>query len=118
MTYTTFAGSITTSGTSEAIRLEKRLFTSHPEFRQRAKVKAAVIAPGQVLISVVDESPASIEEETDPLVDAFLGFLAADISKSPGHLSSFPKKAILQGSKLTKGVVVTDEDVIPDDITF
>ena len=38
-----FSGSITTTGKSEAIRLDKALFKAHPEFRQRAKVRAHVI---------------------------------------------------------------------------
>ncbi len=41
-----FSGSITTTGKSEAIRLDKALFRAHPEFRQRAKVRAHVIGPG------------------------------------------------------------------------
>jgi len=31
-----FKGSITTTGRSEAFRLEKALFKAHPEFRQKA----------------------------------------------------------------------------------
>jgi len=47
-----YSGTITTTGKSEAIRLEKALFKSHPEFAQRAKVEAHVIAPGTMLVSV------------------------------------------------------------------
>ena len=42
----TYTGTITTTGKSEAIRLEKALFKSHPEFRQKSKVHAHVIGPG------------------------------------------------------------------------
>jgi hypothetical protein len=35
-----FNGSITTTGTSEAIRLDKALFRLHPEFREKAKAAA------------------------------------------------------------------------------
>jgi hypothetical protein len=35
-----FNGSITTTGTSEAIRLDEALFRLHPEFREKAKVAA------------------------------------------------------------------------------
>jgi antitoxin PrlF len=41
----TFTGSITTTGKSQAIRLDKTLFRLHPEFRQKAKVRAQVIFP-------------------------------------------------------------------------
>ena len=56
----TFTGSITTTGKSEAIRLDKALFRLHPEFRQKAKVRAQVIAPGHALISVVEEGAPAI----------------------------------------------------------
>ena len=69
-----FRGSITTSGKSEAIRLEKALFRLHPEFRQKAKVRADIIAPGRALITVVD-GQAGGEEEEDPVMLAYLAFL-------------------------------------------
>jgi hypothetical protein len=37
---TSFNGSITMTGTSEAIRLDKALFRLHPEFREKAKAAA------------------------------------------------------------------------------
>ena len=49
---TTYRGTVTTTGKSEAIRLEKALFKSHPEFSQKSKVHAHVIGPGTMLISV------------------------------------------------------------------
>ena len=60
----TFTSSITT-GKSEAIRLDKALFRLHPEFRQKAKMRAQVIAPGHALISVVEKGPSEVEEK-DP----------------------------------------------------
>ncbi len=56
-----YTGTITTTGKSEAIRLEKALFKSHPEFRQKAKVRAHVIGPGTMLVSVADEAAAETE---------------------------------------------------------
>jgi hypothetical protein len=52
----TFSGSITTTGKSEAIRLDKALFRPHPEFRRKANVRFQLISPGHTLISVVDET--------------------------------------------------------------
>jgi len=49
-------GTITMSGTSEAIRLEKASFKAHPEFRQKAKVQAHVIGPGTMLVAVADNA--------------------------------------------------------------
>ena len=76
-----FSGKITTTGKSEAIRLEKALFRAHPEFRQRASVRARVIAPGQLLVSVVgDDMVADDSTDDDPVVGAFVGFLAEDMN--------------------------------------
>jgi len=58
----TFTGSITTTGKSEAIRLDKALFRLHPEFRQKAKVRVQVIAPGHALISVLEEGAPAITQ--------------------------------------------------------
>ena len=118
MSHGKFAGSITTVGTSEAIRLEKELFRAHPEFRQKAKVQASYIAHGKLLISVIDDGPKSSSEESDPLVDAFLGLIANDISNNPRRVKGLSKSIASRGSKLAKHVVVSDADVIPDDVTF
>jgi hypothetical protein len=80
----TFKGPITTTGKSEAIRLDKALFRLHPEFRQKAKVRAQVISPGHSLITVVDDEAASIDDE-DPVVTAFLAFIEKDLKEHPGR---------------------------------
>jgi hypothetical protein len=69
----TYRGTITITGKSEAIRLEKELFKSHPEVRQKSKVHAHVIGP----VSVAGEPPA--QTDADPVMAAFLRFLSADI---------------------------------------
>ena len=79
----TFKGSITTTGKSEAIRLDKALFRLHPEFRQKAKVRAQVISPGHALITVVDDEAASIDDE-DPVVTAFLAVIEKDLKEYLG----------------------------------
>ena len=113
----TFAGSITTTGKSEAIRLDKALFRLHPEFRQKAKVRAQVIAPGQALISVVDDEMAAPMEE-DAVVSAFLAFLENDLKVRPGRTASLSETAIARATKLTKGVKVSDRERLPDDVGF
>jgi antitoxin PrlF len=83
-----YSGTITTTGKSQAIRLETALFKSHPEFAQKAKVEAHVIAPGTMLVSVAGE--ADVESEVDPVMIAFLGFLSKDIA---GASSRWPRRA-------------------------
>src|ERR1700689_2226785 len=89
----TFAGSITTTGKSEAIRLDKALFRLHPEFRQKAKVRAHVISPGHALISVVDDEAAPARDE-DPVVMAFLSFIEQDLQMHPDRRTRLSKSSL------------------------
>jgi toxin YhaV len=115
----TFSGSITTTGKSEAIRLDKALLRLHPEFRQKAKVRAQVIAPGQALVSVVEDGskPAAAAEE-DPVVCAFLAFLEQDMRGNPGRIKPLTKRAISRAVRLTKAVKVKDGDRLPASVSF
>ena len=113
----TFTGSITTTGKSEAIRLDKALFRLHPEFRQKAKVRAQVISPGHALISVVVEGTPDLQEE-DPVVTAFLAFLEKDMKTHPKRIVGLSKRAVARATRLTKGVKVTDHERLPEGITF
>jgi len=117
----TFHGSITTTGKSEAIRLDKALFRLHPEFRQKAKVRAQVIAPGHALISVVEGGPEGGPEgvpEEDPVVTAFLAFLEKDLRAHPERLVGLSRRSVDRAARLTKGVRVTDDERLPEDVTF
>jgi antitoxin PrlF len=112
---TSYRGTITTTGKSEAIRLEKALFRSHPEFRQKARVRADVVGTGHVLISVVDDDSVAVEEE-DPVVSAFLGFLERDMIEQPDRIKPVSSSQIGRAMDLVADVEVTDEDAIPDDV--
>lgn len=113
----TFSGSITTTGKSEAIRLEKALFRLHPEFRQKAKVRAQIIAPGHALVSVVEEWTPAPDEE-DPVMTGFLAFLEKDMKAHPDRIKALSKKTLDRAVRLTKGVKVSDDERLPDDVTF
>jgi len=113
----TFAGSITTTGKSEAIRLDKALFRLHPEFRQKAKVRAQVISPGHALISVIDDEAAPVQDE-DPVVTAFLAFLETDLKTQPGRRSRLSKASLARAVRLTKNVKVADGETLPETATI
>jgi antitoxin PrlF len=114
-----FSGSITTTGKSEAIRLDKALFRLHPEFRQKAKVRAQVIAPGQALISVVGgEEPADPSPDEDPIVAAFLGLLEQDMRTNPQRIAAISRRSIARASRLTKRVKASDRDRLPRNVSF
>jgi antitoxin PrlF len=112
-----FSGKITTTGKSEAIRLEKALFRAHPEFRQKASVRARVIAPGQLLVSVVEDDLAADDStHDDPLVGAFIAFLADDIKRHPERVAPLSASRIERAAELTAGMRVKDDEPIPEDI--
>jgi len=113
----TFSGSITTTGKSEAIRLDKALFRLHPEFRQKAKVRAQVISPGHALISIVDEEAAPAQEE-DPIVTAFLALVEKDLKERAGRKTRMSKRSLTRAVRLTKGVKVSDDETLPDHVTL
>jgi antitoxin PrlF len=111
-----YSGTITTTGKSEAIRLEKALFKSHPEFAQKTKVEAHVIAPGTMLVSVA--GPADIETEADPIMTAFLGFLSKDMAAAPARIEPLAATRIKKARDLARRVKVRDDDILPDDVTL
>jgi antitoxin PrlF len=117
-----FKGSITTTGRSEAIRLDKALFKAHPEFRQRAKVRAHVIGPGSLLVTLnsLEAGDADTDDpiERDPVALAYLSFLERDMKEHPERLRPFTEADLARLEALTKDVVVSHDDVIPDDVTL
>jgi antitoxin PrlF len=111
-----FTGAITTTGRSEALRLEKSFFRANPEFRQRAKVTARVVGPGHVLVAVENEPLEDAGQ--DPVVTAFLSFLERDMLTTPGRLSTLPSGSAGALAKLLEGVEVNNDDRLPDEVTF
>lgn len=111
-----FTGSVTTTGRSAALRIEKSFFRANPEFRQRAKVTARVVGPGHVLVAV--ENQPLEAAEPDPVVTAFLAFLERDMLADPSRLNALPDGAGDALAKLLEGVVVSDDELIPEDIAF
>lgn len=114
-----FGGAITTTGNSGALRLDKSFFTAHPEFRVRAKLLVHHIGRGKVLVTV-DEGPedAGGEDAHDPVVSAYLAFLEKDMAVNPSRMSPFDSAELERLTELVKGVTVSDDDVLPEDVTF
>jgi antitoxin PrlF len=71
------------TGNSLGLRFDKALFKSHPEFS--GEVRAHVIAPGRMLI-VAEPVAKTRRREEDPVMQAFLSFLAADMARSPEQI--------------------------------
>jgi antitoxin PrlF len=108
-----YSGAVTTTGNSDAIRFEKALFKACPEFRQKAKVKARPIGPGQILISLSEAVPAPSEDmEDDPMLAAFLAFLEKDISEHPERIRPLDEAFVERAWELVKDVQVIDEELM------
>ena len=102
-----YSGKITTVGSSNAIRIDKDLFRQHPEFRQQAEVKADVISPGKMLISVEN---IETKTEYDPVLNAFLSFLESDMVRHPRSITAIDTKTIKRAKFLTTESIFTDAD--------
>jgi antitoxin PrlF len=117
-----FKGSITTTGRSEALRLDKALFKTHPEFKQRAKIRAHVLGPGSLLVTLEsnadEDRPGSDSVERDPVIAAYLSFLERDMGEHPERLQPFTEADIARIHALTRNVTVSDEEIIPADVTL
>jgi hypothetical protein len=78
-----YRGKQAKTGNSLGLRFDKALFQSHPEFS--GEVRAHVIAPGRMLV-VAEPLTKSQRRESDPVMEAFLGFLAEDMARSPQQI--------------------------------
>jgi hypothetical protein len=101
-----YRGKRTRTGNSTGFRFDSALFKSHPEFS--GEVKAHVIAPGRMLVSVAEP----IMERRDPVMEAFLAFLAHDMAAAPEGIRPMSKKRAGRIDRLVKDVAVkVDEDL-------
>jgi len=83
-TRTGYRGKQAKTGNSLGIRFDKALFQSHPEFS--GEVRAHVIAPGRMLVIAEPAARKSRSREEDPVMEAFLSFLAADMAAAPQQI--------------------------------
>jgi hypothetical protein len=77
-----YRGKQAKTGNSLGLRFDKALFQSHPEFS--GEVRAHVIAPGRML--VVAATSTKMRRESDPVMETFLSFLAADMARFPEQI--------------------------------
>jgi hypothetical protein len=103
-----YRGRQTRTGNSSGFRFEGALFKSHPEFN--GEVKAHVIAPGRMLVTAENGA----RERSDPVMAAFLAFLAQDIGSHPDRIRPLDEKLMKRAGKLTKGIAVRPEQELGD----
>jgi len=111
-----FRGAIATSGNSLAIRMEMALTRADTAFGMKGRaVRFDIIGPGKALVTV---EGSDAETEEDPMIDAWLGFLTRDSIEHPEHVHLVGEDEVLRLQQLVQGVVVTDDEEIPADVTF
>lgn len=82
----------------------------------KAVRQALGVSYGGEIAYVVDEgggvSLLGVVEETDPVIDGFLAFLARDMAQNPSHIAAFPTGLAERMAALTAGMDVDlNEDV-------
>ena len=95
--------------TGNGFRFDRALFKSHPEFA--GEVKAHVIAPGRMLVSVA--KPAT--ERRDPVMQSFLAFLANDIPKAPEGIKPMSPELARRIDRLVEEVSVSCEESLGEE---
>ena len=104
-----YRGKQARSGNSLALRFERALFRSHPEFS--GDVEARVIAPGRMVVTARRESNKPSGKD-DPALRSFLRLLAADLQNAPERITPLDRAAMERARALTAGVETSlDEDL-------
>lgn len=106
---TEYRGKQTRTGNSFGFRFDRALFKSHPEFV--GEVKAQVIAPGRMLVSVAEP----VTERTDPVMASFVAFLASDIAKAPETIRPMSRDLAQRIDRLVEGVAVSHDESLGEE---
>lgn len=88
----------------------------------KAVRRALGVSYGGEIAYVVDEggrvSLVAAQEETDPVIDGFLAFLARDMAENPAHLTAFPTALAERMTALTAGMRFDPDEEIDGDVTL
>lgn len=106
---TEYRGKQTRTGNSFGFRFDRALFKSHPEFV--GEVKAQVIAPGRMLVSVAEP----VTERTDPVIASFVAFLASDIAKAPETIRPMSRDLAQRIDRLVEGIAVSHDESLGEE---
>jgi antitoxin PrlF len=104
-----YRGKRTRTGNSDGFRFDQALFKSHPEFA--GEVRAHVIAPGRMLVSVADP----VTKRRDPVMQSFLAFLANDISKAPENIKPMSRELAQRIDRLVEGISVSSDESLDEE---
>lgn len=105
MIHQSFSGKCTSIGNSNGFRFDAALFKANPEFF--GKVRGTVLAPGQMLVSVVptgEQQPEPQDEEGNPVMQAFLSFLEGQMAAHPELIEPVTEAQMAKIAALVEGV--------------
>src|SRR6202166_3366378 len=100
------------TGNSLGLRFKRSLFHSHPEFS--GEVEAHIIGPGRMLV-VADPAPRKKKAEEDPVLSSFMSFLAADMQRSPEHITPLDAGVMERIGALVSNVDTSPEENLGDE---
>jgi hypothetical protein len=107
-----YRGKQAKTGNSLGFRLDSAFFKSHREFKDQ-EVKVTVIAPGRALISV--DLPAGSARSEDPLIGAYLAFLAKEITRNPKTVQPLSASLVERMQALTRGMKSNPQEDLGDE---
>jgi hypothetical protein len=105
MKHQSFSGKSTSIGNSKGFRFDAALFKANPEFF--GEVRGTVLAPGQMLVSVVPTGERSQDldgDESNPVMQAFLSFLAGQMAAHPELIEPVTEAQMAHIAELVEGV--------------
>lgn len=109
-----YTGRATRSGNSQAMAFEKALFRAHPEFAT-GRLAADYIGPGCLLVRAVAE-PEDAAAAEDPVLGAYLAFVARDMEKHPERIQPLSADSLARARALVGHIQVDPDEDLGDDI--
>lgn len=112
-----YAGAITTTGNSQAIRFEQAFFRALEIPQGPGRVIATILPTGNVLLSF-DKPEVDFEDAESPYLGAFLQFVESQFVAEPtNRLVPFSTEQAVAAKKFAAIVpAVGDDEEFPDDI--
>ena len=98
----TYSGRVTAVGNSTGIRFDSALFKLHPEFS--GEIRATIVADGHMLVSAKSLPAEIVEDAEDPVMLAFLHFIAKDMVDNPEHIAPLDVAQMDRIASLVAGV--------------
>jgi hypothetical protein len=108
-----YKGRAATTGNSQSMAFEKALFRAHPEFAS-GRLEAQPISQNYLLVRAIQEAEPEVED--DPVLGAFLDFLAQQMEAEPHLIRGLA--SLEEAQELVAGIEVDLDEDLGDDVTL